>query len=88
MGALPIQSDTQSTSEWIEDGRNGILVHSSNPDEIETALRRALQDDDLIDRAAEANRELVRERLDIATVKPKVINMYRDVASRGPRNGA
>jgi len=82
MGALPIQSDTQSTAEWITDGLNGILVRSNEPEEIAVALRRALQDDDLIDRAAEANLQLMKERLDIAAVKPKVIDMYRQVATR------
>ena len=83
MGALPIQSDTQSTAEWITDGRNGILARSNNPEEIAAALRRALQDDELVDRAAGANLELMKERLDIAAVRPKVIDMYRHVAARG-----
>jgi glycosyltransferase involved in cell wall biosynthesis len=83
MGALPIQSDTQSTAEWITDGENGILLRSDDPGEIAAAIRRALEDDGLVDRAAAANLRLVRERLDIETVKPKVLNMYRHVAARG-----
>jgi glycosyltransferase involved in cell wall biosynthesis len=83
MGALPIQSDTQSTAEWITDGENGILLRSNDPREIAAAIRRALGDDGLVDRAAAANLRLVRERLDIETVKPKVLNMYLHVAARG-----
>jgi glycosyltransferase involved in cell wall biosynthesis len=83
MGAFPVQSDTQSTSEWIEDGKNGLLVATNHPADIATAIRRALADDTLVDAAAETNRELMFERLDISTVKPKVIQMYRDIASNG-----
>jgi glycosyltransferase involved in cell wall biosynthesis len=81
MGALPVQSDTQSTAEWIADGQNGILLRSNSPQEIAAGLRRALQDDGLVDRAARANLHLMKERLDIETVRPQVLDMYRKVAA-------
>lgn len=80
MGAIPVQSDTQSTSEWIQDGKNGLLVATNHPPVIAAAIRRALADDALVDGAAETNRNLMFERLDISTIKPKVIQMYRDIA--------
>jgi len=83
MGAFPVQSDTQSTSEWIRNGSNGLLVASNNPPAIATAIRRALTDDALMDAAAEANRKLMYERLDISKVKPKVIQIYREIAGTG-----
>jgi len=83
MGAFPIQSDTQSTAEWITSGQNGLLVDSGNPLDIAAAIRRALLDDALVDEAAELNLRLVSERLDISRVKPKVVQMYNDVAYGG-----
>ena len=83
MGAFPVQSDTQSTAEWIRSGSNGLLVAKPDPTDIASAVRRALTDDTLVDEAAEANRKLVYERLDISKVKPRVIHMYREIADMG-----
>jgi glycosyltransferase involved in cell wall biosynthesis len=81
MNALPIQSDTQSTAEWITDGVNGILIDPHDPLDIAGAIRKAVLDDALIEKAAEINSKLIFERLDISVVKPKVINMYKSLAS-------
>lgn len=80
MGALPIQSDTVSTAEWISDGENGLLVGPEDADGIEAALRRALADDDLVNRAAQRNAALTDERVDYAVVAPRVVELYRRVA--------
>lgn len=82
MGAFPIQSDTQSTSEWITDGVNGLLVDPDNPESIAAAVRRAIEDDQLIDTAASHNVQLITERLDLAAVRPRVIDMYRTIAAQ------
>ena len=81
MGAFPLQSDTESTAEWITHGRNGLLVEPGDPAGIAKAIRRALSDDALVDQAAERNLHLVNDRLDLSTVKPQVIEMYRNVAA-------
>lgn len=83
LGAFPIQSDTVSTAEWIDDGVNGFLVSATDPQSIAAALRQALTDDAMVDRATEINNELVDERLDLAKVKPKVIELYKKVAEQG-----
>ncbi|MDQ2855164.1 MAG: glycosyltransferase [Acidobacteriota bacterium] len=83
LGAFPIQSDTISTAEWIEDGVNGILVSATDSQSIADALRRALSDDELVDRAAKINNDLVEERLDLVKIKPQVIELYRKVAKQG-----
>lgn len=81
MGAFPIQSNTESTAEWITHGRNGLLVEPGDPAGIAKSIRRALSDDALVDQAAERNLHLVTDRLDLSTVKPQVIEMYRNVAA-------
>lgn len=90
MGALPIQSDTISTREWISDGENGLLVAPEDADEIERALRRALADDALVEKAAQHNAELTADRVAYPIVAPRVVELYRRVASERqsrPANG-
>jgi len=81
LGALPIQSDTISTGEWITDGVNGLLVPPENPDRVAAALRRALVDDELVDRAAQINSQIALERLDYALIQPRVQALYEQVAA-------
>lgn len=82
MGALPIQSDTVSTREWIKHGENGLLVPAEDPEAVAAAIRLAISDNHLVDHAAEENLQLTRERIDISIVKPRVIELYEKVASR------
>ena len=83
MGAFPIQSDTESTAEWITNGQNGLLVEPGNLQSISDAILLAIEDDELVNRAAEHNPRLIRERLDIERVRPQVIEMYSRVAADG-----
>lgn len=76
MGSFPIQSWTSCADEWIEDGVSGILVPPEDPEIIETALRRALTDDALIDRAEIKNRKTVAERLDYTSVSSYAASFY------------
>ncbi|MEE9614561.1 MAG: glycosyltransferase, partial [Thermodesulfobacteriota bacterium] len=76
MGSFPIQTHTGCANEWIEDGRTGILVPPEDPDVIEQAIRRALTDDELVDRAAEENWKTTVERLDQSKIKPKAVDFY------------
>ncbi|HUS70377.1 MAG TPA: glycosyltransferase family 4 protein [Anaerolineae bacterium] len=80
MGAFPIQSDTVSTAEWITHGENGLLVPPEDPQAIASAIRRALTDDRLVERAAEINLQLAHERVADSVVRPRVIEIYEHVA--------
>lgn len=82
MGAFPIQSDTVSTAEWITSGDNGFLVPPEDPEAIAVAIRRALSDNTLVDRAAEINERITMERIDRSVIQPQVIAMYEKVAAR------
>lgn len=84
-GAFPIQSDTACTNEWIVDGETGTMVPAEDPQIVADALRRALTDDRLVDRAAQRNLEICRARADISVVRPKVVEMYRQVAEQGKK---
>lgn len=79
MGAFPIQSDTVSTAEWITNGVNGFIAPPEDVDAYVTALKLALTDNDLIDRAAEHNYAMLKDRIDYSIIQPKVINAYEKV---------
>jgi glycosyltransferase involved in cell wall biosynthesis len=81
-GALPIQSDTVSTREWIN-GNNGLLVPPESANAVAEALRRALIDDQLVNTAAELNARIAEECLERSHLRRKVLDMYRYVASHG-----
>jgi len=83
MGSLPIQSDNGCEREWVRDGENGLLVAAEDPEAVASALRRALSDDALVDRAAETNWDLVTQRLDQRVIRPEVIAAYERVAAQG-----
>ena len=79
MGAFPIQSCTACADEWFADGQSGFIVPPEDPHAIAEALRRALTDDLLVDRAAEINAQTIAQRLDNSVIKPQVIKMYEDI---------
>jgi glycosyltransferase involved in cell wall biosynthesis len=81
MGSFPIQSHTSCGDEWIRCGESGILVHPEDPAEVARAIRCAIEDDALIDRAAEINERTVRERLDGAVIREQVIATYERVSA-------
>lgn len=78
-GALPIMSPIESIQEWIENGRNGLLAHALYPDQIASALRRALKDDGLCESARRINWELVSQRANREFVKPLVLGYYHSL---------
>lgn len=79
MGAFPIQSCTACADEWLSEGQSGLIVPPEDPAAIAAALRRALADDALIDRAAAINARTAAARLDHTNIKPQAIKIYRDV---------
>jgi glycosyltransferase involved in cell wall biosynthesis len=79
MGAFPIQSCTACADEWIQDGQSGFIVPPEDPQVVAGMLRRALDDDALVNRAAEINGQTVRDRLEYSTIKKRVVQIYQDV---------
>jgi glycosyltransferase involved in cell wall biosynthesis len=83
MGTFPIQSCTACADEWIVDGQTGFIVPPEDPETVAAAIRRAVSDDALVDRAAELNAKVARERLDQNVIRPQVIAMYEKIAAHG-----
>lgn len=70
-----------SVTEWIEDGKNGLLAQALYPNELAGALHRALTDDDFVRAAGEYNRTLVAEQADRRVLGAQVLDYYRQLAS-------
>jgi len=83
MGTFPIQSCTACADEWIEDGKSGFIVPPEEPNAIADAIRRALTDDNLVNRAAEINAQTATERLDYSNIQAQVIKIYKDIYDSG-----
>ncbi len=81
MGTFPIQSCTACADEWIEDGKSGFIVPPEEPNVIAVAIRKALTNDILVNRAADMNAETVAERLDYSIIQARVIKIYQDIYS-------
>lgn len=85
MGAFPVQSDTSCADEWMRDGETCLFVPPEDPAEVALALRRALTDDALVDRAAEINRQTIAERLDVSVVRLQALAMYEKAFRQGKK---
>jgi glycosyltransferase involved in cell wall biosynthesis len=79
MGSFPIQSWTACADEWIQDGISGILVPPEDPEIIELAIRRALEDDTLVNNAATINQKTAAVLLDKDLIKDKTLSFYNEV---------
>jgi hypothetical protein len=85
MGAFPLQSRTAAAHEWIANGVSGAIVEPEDPHEVAAALTRALQDDPLVDQAAERNWATACQRLDATKIAARVRQLYQETAGRENR---
>jgi len=85
-GSFPVQSDTGCAREWVIDGEGGFLVDPTDVATLARALRRALTDDALVDRATLINDRLIEAHLDAGAIRAATIAGYRRVAAAHARN--
>lgn len=81
-GALPIMSPLDSIKDWIQDGRNGLFANALDSREIAQAIKRAVTDDELYDKARAINLKLIRARANREIIRQQVHDCYRDLAKR------
>lgn len=79
MGSFPIQSYTSAADEWIKDGKTGMLVPPEDPDKVAEAIKKAKNDNKLVDTAARINWSTVFNRLDYYDLKAKTIASYEKI---------
>lgn len=77
LGVFPIHSGLETVREWITDGQNGLLVSAEDVQAVAEALRTALENDALVDMAAERNLEIIANNLSDSVVRPQVIDLYK-----------
>jgi len=77
LGVFPIHSGLETVREWINDGQNGYLVPPEDVQAVAQALRNALENDALVDKASEHNIELIAKNLSDSVVRPQVIDLYK-----------
>jgi glycosyltransferase involved in cell wall biosynthesis len=82
MGSFPVQSWTACADEWITDAVSGLLVPPEDPEIVEKALRKALTDDELVDKAAIINYRTAEERLEKSLLIGKTLDFYRRVMEK------
>ncbi|MGH8131322.1 MAG: glycosyltransferase [Steroidobacteraceae bacterium] len=76
-GAFPVQSNTGCSAEWAAHGEGALFVDPDDPHDVATALRRAVTDHALVDRAAEVNWGPVVAGLDQEKIRAVVLERYR-----------
>lgn len=81
-GDFPIHSNSAMCDEWIEDGKTALIVDPGDVNDIAIAIRRALIDDELVDRAAVENRETIKKRMDINVINEQMARAYEEVLTK------
>jgi len=76
IGCLPVCGDIESIREWIRNGENGILVDPNDAYALSEAVQRGILDEEFRHTAAGRNREIIRERAEVSTVRQQVADFY------------
>lgn len=79
MGSFPIQTCTACADEWVTNGVSGFIVPPDDPEAIALAIRKAVTDDALVNKAAEINAQTAKDRLEYSLIQKSSIAMYETV---------
>lgn len=80
-GALPIVSPLETIRPIVREGENVLFARNLYPGEIGEALVRGMNDDVLVDSAADCNLALVRRLADRSAIRPRVVGLYESIAA-------
>jgi glycosyltransferase involved in cell wall biosynthesis len=75
-GAFPVQTNTSCAGEWLKDKVSVLLVPPNDLGGLSAAILRALTDDHLVDNAAEVNKKIARDQMDLSLIRDKVLKVY------------
>ena len=75
-GAFPIQTNTSCANEWVERGASGFIT-ALNAGEIESKIRKVLEDDYLVNQAQVSNRLFAEKALDSISLKSIALDFYK-----------
>ncbi len=82
-GAFPVVSPLETILPLVKDEQNVLFARNLYPEEIATALIRAMTDDKLVDDAARRNLELVSRIANRNEVRERVVKFYESLANGG-----
>jgi glycosyltransferase involved in cell wall biosynthesis len=82
-GAVPIVSPLESITPVVKQEENVLFARNLYPDEIATALVRAMTDDALVESIAENNLELVKRIANRPAIRRRVVDFYQALAGAG-----
>ncbi|MCA1378979.1 MULTISPECIES: glycosyltransferase [unclassified Bradyrhizobium] len=77
MGAFPIQTNTSCCEEWFVHEKTGFAIPPDDFEKICERFATALTDDNLVDAAAIENFEIIKSRLAVEVLRPKMDEFYR-----------
>lgn len=80
LGAFPVVSPLHTITPLVRQEENVLFARNLFPDEIATALTRAMNDDALVDAAAARNLDLARKAGDRSVIGPAVVAHYKALA--------
>ena len=79
---LPIITrDVGSISDWIENGQNGFVSKSKNPDDYIVYIKKLVSDKDLFQKVALNNHTLAMENFIPDKVKSRILHIYNKVGN-------
>lgn len=84
-GAFPVVSPLETITPLVAAEENVLFARNLYPEEVASALVRAMSDDALVDAAAERNLALVRRVAGRAEVRRRVLDFYGRLAGREAR---
>jgi glycosyltransferase involved in cell wall biosynthesis len=80
-GCFPVVGNTESMTEWVQSGVNGLLVDATKPISIAEAIVQAINQPALREEAAKFNAALIAERAAYAPNMARVEEFYRKLRS-------
>jgi glycosyltransferase involved in cell wall biosynthesis len=75
-GVFPIVTDIPSNREWINDGENGFLVSTGNEIKLADRIIGTIRNEELMEKAVERNREIVKEKAYWEGILHKMVELY------------
>ncbi|MGV8026259.1 MAG: glycosyltransferase family 4 protein [Anaerolineaceae bacterium] len=85
-GCFPIVGDILSLREWVEDGKNGMLVDPMNLEQVVRAVVYALGNKKLREEAKLQNWKILSEKADRRKIRTKITNFYSNLISQPERS--
>ncbi len=75
-GCAPVAGDLESIREWIDPGRNGLLINPADPRALAEAILRALEDEAWRREAQDYNQKMLRERAEYTACMQQAAAFY------------